>query len=269
MFHVDRMFQSNTVHCLQARLLVGHTSEAKLVHSGSTTSAVVWAPFADAPGTVGADDTIARLSARKMLERMALNLLYSLCWSSSCCHCQPWLLHTTQALNHSTQALNHSTQEIMATLALTCIGVGTIQLVAVQQCHIQEVEENLLPVPPGRPLRRYMVYLTITEINSAHVLVVVDDAVWLAFHKPRCSTDVGYNSRCIRAQHQDRFPLRLLLTECHEQHTCIIGGSQCTLQQLGLVSQGCLSSCHGRCLSGGFRRYTRLEPILALCKNCQ
>ena len=198
------------IHCSQPWLLVGHASEAKFVNPGSTTSAIVRAPFADAPGTVGADDTIALLSARKMLEHMAFKLLCSLCWSSCCSHFQSWLLHTTQTLNHSTQ-------EIMATLAPSCISVGTVQLVAVQQCHIQKVEKNLLPVPPGGPLRRYMVDLTITEIYPAHVFIVVDDAVRLAFQKPCCSADVGYSSRCVRAQHQDRFPLRLLLPECDER----------------------------------------------------
>ena len=171
-----------------------------------------------------------------VLEHMALKVLCSLCWSiwpSNCCAAcagaygpqtavQPVLelvllpFPILAPPHHTGSQPQHTRNHGDSCTELHRCWHG--QLVAVQQCHVHKVEENLLPVPPGRPLRRYMVDPMITEIYSAHVLVVIDDAVRLAFHKPCFSADVGYTSRCIRAQHQHRFPLRPLLTECDGQH---------------------------------------------------
>ena len=67
----------------------------------------------------------------------------------------------------------------MARLALLSICVGLVQLLAVEQGCVDQVEEQFFQISLGGALERNVVHFPITDVHASHVLVVHEETLFV------------------------------------------------------------------------------------------
>ena len=131
------------------------------VNAPIAAGAVVRAALANSCRTVRTDDPLTLSFARETRQVM--------CQESSDRKRRSW--HTKYLTLTQTQAFNHCYDVVVPRQPLSGIRVGFVQDVAVQQGHVDEVEEDLLPEALGWTLSRHVVDLTVVEVHPTIYLL--------------------------------------------------------------------------------------------------
>ena len=184
---------------------VVHLMETLAVYAIVTSRAPEGASFANTHRTITAN-TVSFAFAWQVFKFMASHLG----------HCRWHDCHSR--ILGGTKTLHDRAHVVMARLALLSICVGLVQLVAVEQRHVDQVEEQFFPISLGGALGGNMVNFPVTDINASHILVVWGNALWLVFEDASACTHFNHACCWGCTEHQHRLPLRLFLAKRDKQN---------------------------------------------------